>query len=288
MIYILLFEKRSNIFKWSQVGFSMVYTHLLVRSGELFLKGQNRPFFERKLINNLERLLSVKVLKKLQGRLILAYFSQHHQIKRVFGLSSYSPSLRVGKELEIIKEAAVKVLKEKKGTFRVETNRSDKSFPLPSPKINTEIGRYIEEKTALTFAFKQAQHLLTLEINQDGAYLFLETIPCFGGLPVGVEGEVSLLVENEASILAGILMMKRGCKIIPLAFSAKDITLLQKFDPKLQLQLITHLNQIKTEIVVIGETFDNYKEYTLKTIIVRPLIAYDSKQIKEQLEKFTD
>jgi len=269
----------------------MEYTHLLLRYGELFLKGKNQALFEKKLITNLKKIIGVKRVVKLRGRAILDYSADHSQLKRVFGLVSYSPAVRVGKDIEAIKEGALKYLKNKKMKFKVETKRSDKRFPLKSPEINVLIGKYIEEKSDLKFSFKEYDIKLNIEINQDGAYLFTEMVGCFGGLPTGVEGKVLLLVEDESSVLAGLLMMKRGVDVIPVAFSENDISLLQSFSPdELKLEIIKDLQEFasskKVDVLVSGQTFTDYSKYDSDLLMLRPLIGYGEKEVRKELKKF--
>ncbi len=274
----------------------MAYNALLLRYGELFLKGKNKPLFEKKLIGNLLKLTGAAKVKKLQSRLVANYFPEHTKLKNVFGLASYSPAVRADKSEKEIQEAALELLKEKKGTFRVQTNRADKSFPITSPEFNRIIGKFIEEKSSLEFSFENPDTILGIEINQDGAYLFLETISCFGGLPTGVEGKALLLVENEASLLAGLLFMKRGCTIFPAAFKEKELSLLQKFSPNpLSLRIMSSFKEIETfcfenniKVIISSQNFKNYQKHDSSLLIMRPLIAYDSRKIKEELQKFRD
>lgn len=273
----------------------MEYTHLLLRYGELFLKGKNQPLFGKKLMENIKKIAGINEVKKIRGRLILSYFEGHQKLTQVFGLVSYSPVVKTGKNLESIKQVAFELLGQKKGTFRVETQRSDKQFPLTSPEINAEVGRYIEENNKhLEFNFKNYDFLLCVEINQEGAYLFLEKIPCGGGLPTGVEGKVLLLVEEEASLLAGLLFMKRGCAVIPLGIKEKKLGLLQKFSPeKLSLIVVKSFREVeefaaenKINMLVSGQNYENYRQYKTKLTIFRPLIGVSEKEIKEKLKSF--
>lgn len=279
----------------------MDYNSILLRYGELFLKGKNALWFERRLIENTKKLTGIKEVKRARGRLILDYFPQPSLLKLVFGLVSYSPALRVEKELEAIKKAVWEHFKDKKGSFRIETKRSDKSFLPTSLELNALLGRFLEEKNKnLSFGFENYQHLLNIEINVGGIYLFTETIDCFGGLPVGTGGRVALLLENEASILAGLLVLKRGCSLYPLGFKEKeivnqDLSLLQKFSPvPLTLKLLQAGEEIDSfarekEILslVVGDTFEQRKEYQTDLMVLKPLVAYTREQIKEQLGKFT-
>ncbi|MBI2662200.1 hypothetical protein HYX11_01965 [Candidatus Woesearchaeota archaeon] len=271
----------------------MEYTHILLRYGELFLKGKNRMFFENRLASNINKLIGIKV-QRIQGRLIAPFFTEHDKLKRVFGLTSYSLAVKTEKDIEMIKSAAVKLAENLQGTFKVETQRSDKRFPMTSPEINREVGKTMEEKTSLRFAMKDAEYLVRIEINQDGVYLFLETISCFGGLPAGVEGKVLVLVEGEESILAGLLMLKRGCFVLPVGFNVFEIYLLKKYSPlKLEFKKFKNFKELEEfavgsgySILVSGQNYDNYQKYETNLLVVRPLIAYDDKDILEQLNLF--
>jgi adenylyl- and sulfurtransferase ThiI len=272
----------------------MKWEYILLRYGEIFLKGHNQSFFENKLIENLRKIAGVPKVKKVRGRLIIDYFSEHHKLRQVFGLVSYSPAIKVEKSMEKIQLKAVQLLEGKKGTFKIEPKRSDKRFPLTSPEINITLGKFIEANTSLTFDGVNPQHLLGVEINQDGAYLFTEIVHCGGGLPTGVEGRVALWVENEASMLAGLLMMKRGCYIYPVGLKERDTSLLQKFSPMpLQFKVVKNLSEVERFIqekelsaLVVGQDFKGYGKFVFSGVVLRPLIAYTSAQVEEQLNEF--
>ncbi len=269
----------------------MIYNSLLLRYGELFLKGKNRAFFEKKLVENIKALTGIQKVNNLGGRLSTDFFSEHQQLKKVFGLVSYSPAVRVEKEMQLIAAAAAELLKNKKGTFKVATKRSDKTFLPASLDINPQIGKYIEKNSELVFKFVHPDTVLNIEINQDGAYLFLESLPCFGGLPTGIEGTAWLLLENEASLLAGLLFMKRGCNLNLLAAEKKDFSALQQFSPKkLKLNLIKEVSelekQVKKKVLISGQNFENYQDYGPNLTVFRPLVAYSQKAIAEGLSGF--
>ncbi len=273
---------------------NMVYDTILLRYGEIFLKGKNRNIFENKLINNIKIITKVGYVKKLRSRLILDYFENHKSLKSVFGLVSYSLALKTNKEIENIKEKSLEILKHKNCSFKVETKRSDKSFPIKSPDLNVLIGKHIEENSALKFDFKNPDLVLNIEINQDGTYLFDSVEKCFGGLPTGVEGKVILLVENKASLLAGLMFMKRGSSVVPIAFNEMDITLLQQFSPeKLELKIVKDFNELKKlvseknyDVLVVGDNFENRKDYSNNLLMFKPLIAYSDKEIEMKLKEF--
>lgn len=276
-------------------------TYLILRYGELFLKGKNRPFFEKKVISAIQKITRITSFKKTQGRLIVPFFPTHNLLQRVFGLTSYSPAVFCEKERDAIKETALLLLQGKEGTFKVCTNRADKKFPVPSPEVNKFVGRHIEEKTTLQFALQQPQHKLFIEINTEGVYLFTEVIPCLGGLPVGAEGRALVLLETETDLLAGLLAMKRGVDIIPVSCKPTrkiDITLLQQYSPQpITLTTMSSFKEIEQyaqqkhlSVIFTGELLDAItNDCTKKSgelIILRPLVAYSSEDVHKELFLF--
>ncbi len=259
-----------------------MHTHLLLRYGELFLKGKNRSLFESKLVGNIKAITGVSNVHRIQGRLVVHFFPEHLTLRRVFGLTSYSPAVRMDKDVEQIKQTALKLLSGTPGTFRVETRRADKSFPLTSIQLNTTLGQHLEEKTSLQFSSDKPNTVLGVEINQDGAYLFTERINCHGGLPTGVEGRVNLLLEDEASILAGLLMMKRGCGLTLINPGKRDSSLLEKYSP-FRIKNIEHADPGVP--LVSSQMFSHYAQYS-HPVVFRPLIAYSKDEIAAQLQQF--
>ena len=225
----------------------------------------------------------------------MPYFSEHSSLSRVFGFTSYSPAVCVEKNVEVISAAAVRLMNGCSGTFKIETNRADKQFPLTSLQINILIGRQLEEQKKLIYVRSNPQHTLKIEINQEGACLFTETFPCGGGLPVGVEGKVLLLVEDEASVLAGILMMKRGCAIVPVSLNKEvDVSLLQKYSPfPLMLKKVRSeeemeelAKQEKALALITGDSFDSFQKRNFSLPLFKPLMGYSEEEIKEKLMEY--
>ena len=255
--------------------------YIILRYGEIFLKGKNQRFFEKKLIENVKSITGVSEVLRLRGRLVVPFFEGFETLKNVFGISSYSIATKCGKNLEEIKKIAVKICEGLKGTFRIETKRSDKTFPVKSPEVNVQVGTFVEEHSNLTFKLKEPDTVVHVEINQDGVYLFIEKVKCHGGLPTGVEGEVTLLVENDASLLAGLLFMKRGCSVKLVVLEDIDVSLLEKYSPK-KLDVITLPTK---HVLVSGETFETYRKSEQN--IFRPLIGFTKEEIAQKLEQYT-
>jgi tRNA uracil 4-sulfurtransferase len=270
----------------------MTYTHILARYGEIFLKGKNRPFFERKLVENTKKLSGAEKIKKARGRLIIAFFPNYLALSRVFGLKSFSPALKVENDIISIAKSALHLLQGYK-TFKISAKRSDKNFPLSSQEVNRQTGAFIEKNSLHCFAFKDPEIVINIEINQDGVYLFTETIPGPGGLPVGSSGSIAVLLDDEASLLSGWLCMKRGLSLKPISIAkTQDLSLLQHYSPNL---LKTHhmaLSEIPdwaltNHVVALAsnQTFDTFQDLHLDLTILRPLISYSREQINLELSQ---
>lgn len=272
----------------------------LLRTGEIFLKGKNKGFFEKKLLHNLRSLLKNKNVEgkivKLRNR-IYAETAEEADWKEAFGITSYSPCTRIKAEYETILEEVYKICQSYTGKtrFRITTNQADPSFQYTKQEMNEKLGGLVIEKTGAKVDLENHDEEIGVEILQGQAYIYRRTVACFGGLPVGVEGNVLLLIENEKSLLAGILAMKRGCALFPVANEKKDVTILEKYchGTNPQLKLLKEINitecieQYELQALVVGDTLKIIKEYPEMPVpVLRPLIGYDEKKIKEEMRKY--
>ncbi|MBS3166266.1 hypothetical protein J4444_04040 [Candidatus Woesearchaeota archaeon] len=279
----------------------MQYTHIVLRYGEIFLKGRNRHYFEKKLQDNITKLTSIKHIKRLQGRFIADFVEDHQKLRQVFGLVSYSPALMTSKDVTLVQKRLLDLLEGKEGNFRIIVKRSDKNFPIKSPELTTLLGQYVEKETKLRFDREKHDYLIEVEINDNGVYLSLEVIYCFGGIPTGVDGRVLTLVDSSSDILAALLMMKRGISIYPFSvIDGGDISLLQKYSPqKLSCSKLETSEQIETcallyncSMIVTGErleTITSSKSFPNSSFsVLRPLIAYNEERINQELTSFQE
>jgi thiamine biosynthesis protein ThiI len=206
---------------------------VLIRYGEIALKGQNRTFFFRKLRRNLRKCLKAnRIPGKVwqEGQRIYLETDQVEAavraVQRVFGIVSLSPVRAVPAELNaIVREGVAVAQRAALGparTFRVRARRSDKSFPHISPEIERRVGEAIVMGTgARPDLSKDAEVEIGVEVQPGRALVFGETIPGPGGLPLGSQGRVvALLSSGIDSPVAAWLMMKRGCGVIPVHFAA--------------------------------------------------------------------
>ena len=272
---------------------------VIIRYSEIGLKGKNRIVFEKKLIDNIKDCLeknkiSYKKIERLRGRIIIFAEQELNCLKYVFGISSFSSALKLEPDVNEIEKAIVLIIKNKKfKTFRISAQRLNKDFSLTSPEIERTIGSFVCEKLNKKVSLKNFDLEIGIEIL-DNAYVFTERVKGLNGLPVGIEGKVISLIENKNSLLASLLMMKRGCLVILVSLKKTDINLIEKFaygfEPELIIiKNIKELDKIAKEhdanAVVVGQTLESFKELELKTMVLRPLIGFD-KKIKSLIFNF--
>jgi len=264
---------------------------ILVRYGEIFLKGANRPFFEKQLVRNIRNNLkynniSAKIIKK-RNRIFVTNDNAINILKYVFGIVSLSKAVKVPLGIEKIQQKVYEILKDKKPkTFRITAQRLKKHF-LTSQEINEKIGAFIVNKLGLKVKLKEPEINVGIEILDD-AYIFTDTIRAQGGLPVGVEGLVLSLIDSPNSLKSTYLIMKRGCDVIPVSFEEFDISVLEKYRPGLKLRIIKKeeikklAKEYNAKAIITSETIDNLK-YGFDLPILRPLIAKTQKEINDIL-----
>jgi len=207
---------------------------LLIKYGEIALKGKNRFKFENKLVRNLKEVLkdtNIGQVKKIYGRLLIEVEDIDQSIidkaRKVFGITAVSPAISVGLDLQEIKDAALNLLKQSPGTtFKVSTKRPNKSFPFNTPEINAELGAHLLINTEnWTVDVHNPDVEMFVEVRPEGAFIYTQGYPGNGGLPVGITGKAILLISGGIdSPVAGWLSMKRGVDIVGLHFHSYPFT----------------------------------------------------------------
>ncbi len=198
---------------------------LLVRFGEVHLKGQNRPYFLRKLTENVKKAVSTlhADVWLSDSRIYVAGFEDMQEavdkVRRVFGLHSVSPAWELDKDYEQIREKCVEMAAGLKGSFKVFARRSDKHFPMNSQTINEEIGGAIlDTNPELHVDVHKPEHKISIEIR-DKAYVYKDEILAVGGMPMGTGGKALLLLSGGIdSPVAGFNIMRRGVNINAIHF----------------------------------------------------------------------
>ncbi len=198
---------------------------LLVRFGEVHLKGLNRPYFLRRLVENVR--FAVKPLNGYvwmsDGRIYVSDASDMRlaaeKVCRVFGVYSVSMAVELQKDLEEIAKAAVAVAKPLSGTFKIEARRSDKRFQPDSMGLGREIGgRVLDANPNLRVDVHNPDHRISVEIR-DKAYVYCGETIAVGGMPLGTGGKAALLLSGGIdSPVAGYQIMRRGVTLRAIHF----------------------------------------------------------------------
>lgn len=230
---------------------------------EIALKGNNRKFFERRLISNIKSFLPkdyFQFIKRISGRIIIKLTEKglkekdsiEKKLKNVFGVVNFSFAINCDQNLKVVQKKALSLLKTKEfKSFRITTKRSNKNFEFKSPEVNEKVGSYIVEKMDKKVDLENFDQNLFIEIVQDYAFLYLEKIEGQGGLPVGVSGKGLVLLSGGIdSPVAAYQMMKRGVEVSFVHFHSLPYTkqeaidkvkrlvqVLTKFQPQLKLYL---------------------------------------------------
>lgn len=194
---------------------------LLVRYGEVHLKGQNRPYFLRTLVNAVKN-----AVREIGGNVWISdsriFVSDAEdmdecirRVTKVFGVHSVCPAVEMEKDdFEAVCREAVELMRPLTGTFKVNARRSDKSYPLDSPAINHQVGgSVLKNLPELRVDVHKPDHVLSVEIR-DKAYLYVRCIPAVNGMPMGTNGRACLLLSGGIdSPVAGFMIAKRGVEL---------------------------------------------------------------------------
>ena len=243
---------------------------LILRYGELYLKGKNQSYFENMLKDNIRAKLDGIDCKIYfgRGRYAVKEYSEYdepeiiNRMKQVFGLHSMSVAHRCGYELDEIVDLALKLMPDS-GSFRVSSHRSNKKYPLDSMQLNRYVGeKILMSKPSLTVDLHAPDYTLNIDVREGGdVYLYDSVIACAGGMPYGTAGNGLLLLSGGIdSPVAGYMMAKRGMSITALHFhsypytseAAKDkavelARILKNFCPSIKLKAVS-LTKIQENI----------------------------------------
>ena len=243
---------------------------IILRYGELYLKGKNQSYFENALKDNIRAKLEGIDCKIYfgRGRYAIKEYGEFDEkeildrMKQVFGLHSISVARRCGYELDEIVALALEMTP-LSGSFRVSSHRSNKKYPLDSMQLNRYVGeKILESKPNLTVDLHSPDYVINIDVREGGdVYLYDSVIPCAGGMPYGTAGNGLLLLSGGIdSPVAGYMMGKRGMSITALHFhsypytseAAKDkavelARILKRYCPTIKLKAIS-LTKIQERI----------------------------------------
>ncbi len=215
---------------------------ILIKNGEIVLKGLNRSSFEDVMIKNLRRAIKPYGSAKISKAQSTIYvepsdddFNFDHaleRVKRVFGIAGFSRALQCEKSMDDILANGVPYLADALAdvrTFKVEAKRADKRFPVKSPEISAEMGgKLLEAYPHLRVDVKNPQIVVNVEVRDFGAYVHAGQIQGAGGMPTGTGGRAAILISGGIdSPVAAWMMAKRGIELTAIHFASPPYTSLR-------------------------------------------------------------
>lgn len=275
---------------------------ILIKIGEIVLKGLNKKTFEDALIKNLRRRLSKAGqfdIKIAQSTITVAPKNDNADIElacsivgKTFGIATYSRACVADKNLEDIQQKTVEYLEEQledARTFKVEARRSDKKFPLTSPQICQEVGGYILSKYPhLKVDVKNPELKVTVEVRDFNAFVRGGVVKAVGGIPVGTGGKAAILISGGIdSPVAAYTIAKRGVELTAIHFASPPYTS-QRAEEKV-CRLLEIVSEYAGRMIMYTVPFTEIQEEIrdkvpeeLFTIIMRRLMMVISQRIAQE------
>ncbi len=211
---------------------------ILIKYGEIILKGLNRPFFEEALVKNIKAALPKDFKGTVHRAQATVYVEPEdpdaideiiRRLTKVFGITSLTRAFVLPKDIEGIKKGAAQVLEPVLSTihsFKVEAKRADKKFSLTSPEICREVGGYLHDAFPhLTVDVNHPEETVMIEVREQYAYVYCGRVKGAGGMPVGSNSKATLLLSGGIdSPVAGYMTAKRGVKLNAVHFFSYPYT----------------------------------------------------------------
>lgn len=267
---------------------------IIIKYGELNTKKGNINYFIKILKKNIITKLSKESVNIIfdQSRMYIIPLKENFEtiiksLSKTFGIHQIMIGYETeSNDIEIIKESVITLLKDKSfKTFKIETKRINKEYPLKSPEISDQVGAYVlEHITNISVDVHNPELEITLEIRNTMAYVYFETIEGIKGLPVGVSGKGLLMLSGGIdSPVAGYLALKRGIKLEAIYFESPPHTSINAKNKviKLAKTLSDYGNDIKIHIVNLTEIqeaiYKNIPHEYLITILRRMMYRISTK-----------
>ncbi|API90851.1 putative tRNA sulfurtransferase [Virgibacillus pantothenticus] len=278
----------------------MQYDYILIRYGEMALKGKNIKAFILRLQENIQNKLqdykNVKV-KRTQGRMFILLNGHDPEpiidkCKHIFGIQSLSLAIKEENDPDKVKEAALYALKKNDAasTFKVTVKRINKDFPIRSQEFNHVVGKHLLTNTnGITVDVHQPDVEIKIEIRNEATYITSSVVQGAGGLPVGTSGKSLLLLSGGIdSPVAGYLAMKRGVQLEAIHFHSPPFTSERAKQKVLDLakQLTQYGKSIQVHLVPFTklqqEIFRQIPDGYAMTIMRRIMMRISEKVCQEQ------
>ena len=239
----------------------MKYDHIMVRFGELSTKGKNKKEFIKVLANNIKAALAdfkdVEIISQFDHIYVKLNDNDPQKVIEVLqdvsGIQGLSLVLKTSEDIENLRKVCLELVNQEEGkTFKVHSKRANKKYPMISDQLNREIAKVILQNTDLKVDVHNPDILVSIEIRNEGAYIFTHTYKGAGGYPLGVGGKIMHMLSGGIdSPVAAFLLMKRGIKIECIHFASPPYTnvgvieklkdllgKLNKYQPEIRLNII--------------------------------------------------
>ena len=244
---------------------------ILIKYGELTTKKGNRNVFIKLLVKNIGSLLN-NVDYKIKYDRVRMYIEADdidlviNKLKNVFGIHSIVKCYKVNTNIEEIKSSLVELLSNISfNTFKVETNRADKDFEIPSMEFSRMMGAHILKNINCHVDVHHPDLLVKIEIRKEGTYIYTDEIMGLGGYPVGIQGKGLLMLSGGIdSPVAGYLSLKRGIDLECLYFESPPHTSLEAKNKVIKLASI--INSYSGNIRVNVVPFTKLQEAIYKNV----------------------
>ena len=227
-------------------------SHAIVKTHELALKGKNRPWFMRKLTDNLRTATRGSGVERIwQEQLMVGLTLEDEdcwpevksRLKDVFGVAKFYKAYDLPQDLDGLKARLPELLEGRSfESFRITTNRADKRFPMNSKEVNRDLGAFVKDLTGAQVKLKGPDLSIYLDIQTKGFLVYFDEVKAHGGLPVGVSGKVAVMLSGGIdSPVAAWQMMKRGCQAMFVHFHSYP--LVDRTSMEKAVDLVEHLNR---------------------------------------------
>lgn len=267
----------------------MNYDHIMVRFGELSTKGKNKITFIRTLFANIKHALKDNKNLGFEQRYDHIYVLLNGEdpepvltrLQDVSGIWALSLVHKCQTDLATIKKDSLELIKKEEGkTFKVKCKRGNKSFPMVSDEILRHVAGHILANTDLKVDVHNPDIMLSIELRDEGTYIFTKTIPGAGGYPLGVAGKAMMMISGGIdSPVASYLLMKRGVTIECIHFASPPytseaviyklqdlLTTLNKYQPRIRLHIVPFT---KLQEAIYENTSESYAITLMRRMMFR-------------------
>lgn len=265
---------------------------IIVRYGEIFTKSEPvKRQFSGRLARNIRAALPGADVAPRRNRIYVAYGKKADNLKRIFGITSFSPAFSVPADMDAIKKTALALLKKsKKGSFAVASKRLTEDWKISPHRMNVEVGQVLKDGTGRTVNLDNPDVAIGVEVYGSTAYIFNETIPGPGGLPLGTQGKAVALFDGTKSLAACWMAMKRGLEVVPVCASKKLAALakpLEKWAYGTDFRVVVSRRDVEdiakeenAQAIITSETLGTKKFARYGMLALQPLVGMDDMGIR--------